>query len=100
MQNLFPPRPHHLIAVTSLGDGSSRVTYSSNIRMRVCHMTERDAGFVTLDCTMRGLGDGLGIYDVTIMSDVVSTFIVARPLDHAEPTLNLPPVVNSRSIPL
>lgn len=35
-------------------------------------MTERDANFVTLDHVMQGLNDGLGVYDIRMLSDIVS----------------------------
>lgn len=60
------------IAVTPLDGGVSRVTYSADIRVRIQHMTERDASFVTLDQAQRGMGEGLGLYDYVLLSDIVS----------------------------
>lgn len=53
----------------------TRVIYESDTRLRLTHMTERDAGYVTLNLEMRGFGEGLGVYVIKLISDVVSPIL-------------------------
>jgi hypothetical protein len=65
------PSHTHLSAV-AVGD-AHRVTYGSDSRMRIAHMTERDANFISLNTSMQGMEDGLGIYAIALVSDIVSS---------------------------
>jgi hypothetical protein len=59
-------------APTSIEVEGNKVVYGTDNRMRIGHMTERDANFVTLDSIMQGMDDGLGMFDIRFMSDIVS----------------------------
>jgi hypothetical protein len=39
------------------------------------HMTERDAGHVTLNLELQGLVEGLGVYEIKLISDIVSVIL-------------------------
>jgi hypothetical protein len=55
-----------------LDAGVSRVIYESSARLRVAHMSERDANFDTLNFERQGLAENLGVYNIKLQSDIVS----------------------------
>lgn len=55
-----------------LDAGVTRVIYESSARLRVAHMSERDANFDTLNFERQGLAENLGVYNIKLQSDIVS----------------------------
>jgi hypothetical protein len=70
------PSPIHV----SIGGeaGTTRVTYGSDTKLRLTHMTERDAGHVTLNLELQGLAEGLGVYEIKLISDIASVILCVR----------------------
>lgn len=62
-------------APTSIEVEGNKVVYGTDNRMRIGHMTERDANFVTLDSSTQGMDEGLGIFDMRFISDIVGRMI-------------------------